>query len=807
VTRFRVAAALALAALCACGGSAPDAPRRVVLVTIDTLRADHVGCYGAAGADTPTLDRLAAEGVRFETAISPAPLTLPSHTSLLTGLDPPRHGVHNNAYFRLPEAGPATLAERFRAGGFATAAFVASFVLDRRFGLDRGFDVFDDQMGLADVRSLAPPERNGDVVVDSALAWLARAPERFFLWVHLYDPHAPYAPPPPFDERFRHDPYAGEIAFADRQLGRLLAALEARFPDGASAVLVTSDHGESRGEHGELSHAYGVYEATQRVPLLLRAPGLPAGRTLAGLARLSDVAPTLLELAGLPPLAEATGGSLLALLAGADGPSAAYVETLATRFDMGWSALYGLRTRDRKYIRAPRPELYDLDADPRERNDLAAARPDEVAELDRALDALLADARPIAPNLTLDPGDRARLEALGYVARESAEPADAPGRVAGVDPKDGMRDFAVLLEVEPLVVAGRADEALARLAPFAALKSDWVQSLRATAALAAGRPDVAREAGELLVELKPFAPGGHLMLAAALEVEQRWDEAEAAYRGIHATHPEMGHASTGLGRVAEARGQREAAAERYGAALAARVPDVDAAWRLGALRLEDGDAAGASELLARVPPAILRTPPAALRLGYAERTAGRLDMALLRVDAGLRERPETVSLLELKGDLLEQQGDASGALRVREQALALQPDSPRLANQVAWNLLALGRGRLERALELATRAAEGLPREPEVLDTLAAVRLARGEPDAALAPLAVALERAEGDTRARLLLRRAEASARLGRRDEARRDLAAALGGRPVDELPGELGRLARRVRQLVEAPVAPATG
>jgi arylsulfatase A-like enzyme len=793
VTLDRVGLALGLAALLACGRGEPEPPLRFVLVTIDTLRADHLGCYGAAGVETPTLDRLATEAVRFETAISPAPLTLPSHASLLTGLEPPRHGIHNNAHFRLPADGPATLAERFRDGGFATAAFVGSFVLDRRFGLTRGFDVYDDQMALSDTRSLAPPERRADAVVDAASAWLASAPERFLLWVHFYDPHADYAPPPPFDARFRHDPYTGEIAFADAQLGRLLAALATRFPDGRTALVVTSDHGESRGEHGEQTHAYTVYDATQRVPLLLRAPGVAPG-VHAGLVRLVDVAPTLLELAGLPALPGA-GESLLSALSPGSAPRSAFVETFAPRMDLDWSPLFGLRTAERKYIRAPRPELYDLASDPRELRDLSAERPDEVAALDRELEARLAGAPPIVPNLSLDAGDRARLEALGYVT-ETQVVSEVPGRVTGVDPKDGLRDFARLAGVQDLIAAGRGEEALAVLAPFAGREAEWIQTLRASAALAAGRGDLALEAGEALVAHKPFAAGGHVVVASALELLGRLDDAEAAHRALTGSHPEMGHAYTGLGRIAEARGRPEEAAGHYRAALAARVPDAEAAWRLGALLLEQGQVEAAGLVLAPLSGTALRWRFAALRLALAERAAGRLDMALLRADAGLREAPDFAPLLELKGDLLERQGDLVAALELRERMLAQEPGNPVLQNQVAWSLALLGRN-LDRALALAQAAARALPEEPEAQDTLAAVRLARGEAAAALAPIEAGLARAQGDTRTGLLLRRAEARARLGRHDAARADLAAALGGREPGALSAPLRPLAERAQRL----------
>lgn len=231
-------------------------PSRVVVVTIDTLRADHLGSYGNAHARTPVLDGLAREGVRFDAAFSPAPLTLPAHATLLTGLDPDRHGVRHNGVFTLAPEIPS-LPERLRAAGFGTAAFVGAFVLDRRFGLARGFDVYDDAMGgRRSGRSVVGfAERRADAVVDAFLGWLESAPDRFFAWVHVYDPHADYDPPAGFSLGFAGRPYDGEIAFVDSQLGRLFAALDARFDPADTLVVVTSDHGEALGEHGEPTHS------------------------------------------------------------------------------------------------------------------------------------------------------------------------------------------------------------------------------------------------------------------------------------------------------------------------------------------------------------------------------------------------------------------------------------------------------------------------------------------------------------------------------------------------------------------------
>ena len=353
-TTATVYLAFALAAALISAGCAGSRPERVVLVTIDTLRADHLSCYGARAPQTPHLDALARSGVRFATAIAPTPLTLPSHASLLTGLDPHHHGVRNNGTFALESAIP-TIATRMREQGFATAAFLGAVVLDRQYGLARGFDVYDDAMSVRrHLGDTGLAERRADRVVDAVLDWLPLAPDRFLLWVHLYDPHADYDPPLPFKKTWAAAPYAGEVAFADAQLGRLLDAVDARWPDGRTLVVVTSDHGESLGEHGEPSHAYTLYDATQRVPLLMRGPGFPAGQVVETPVRLVDVAPTILARLSSAPFAEADGTDLSSLVADRDRAGrVAYLETLAPQLDLSWSPMLALRTPDWKYSRRP----------------------------------------------------------------------------------------------------------------------------------------------------------------------------------------------------------------------------------------------------------------------------------------------------------------------------------------------------------------------------------------------------------------------------------------------------------------------
>ena len=788
----------------------PERAVRAVLVTIDTLRADHVGAYGAGAGRTPTLDALAARGARFETAISPTPLTLPSHATLLTGLDPPEHGIHHNGRFRLADGVP-TLAERLRAQGLATAAFVAAYVLDARFGLARGFDVYDDQLSLNDptLGASAVAERPADRVVDAALAWLARAPDRFFLWVHLYDPHAEYRPPEPYATRFANEPYAGEVAFADAQLGRLVAALDERFPDGATLVVATADHGESLGEHGEETHSYTLYDATQRVPLLVVGPGVPAGAAVAGVVRLADVAPTVLDALGVDALPGASGKSLLPALAGADpAPRTAYVETLATAFDWRWSPVFGVRTDRYKYLRAPKPELYDLREDPRELRNLAAEAPALAAELDAAVEDRVAGRQAPAPNRTLGADERARLEALGYVAPAAGAGAAGAGgaaagtlgAVGGVDPKDEIQLVRQLHEVNTLLGEGRYEEAFA-LADGLGERGFELRVLQLRAALGAGRKDRVRTLAERMLQDAPLLPETHAILGFLRESDGDVGGARAAYERALALEAPSAAPLTGLGRLAEAEGRLEESRAYYERARGAPIPASEPTWRLAALELEAGHVDRGSALLLQVPAGDLRREEPALRVARAELAAGRTDFARLRVDAALRQTPSSEPLLALQGKIAEVAGDLAGAREAREAWLRRSPESPAAKNDLAWTLARLGQD-LERARSLAESAVAASSRSPETLDTLAEVLVAQGAFSEALARVEEALGRADGPTRARLLYRRAESLAGLGRAAEADAALARAReagAGRP--ELRAEDARAAARVLSLRSAP------
>ena len=419
-------------------GSAPP-PASLILITLDTTRADHLPPYEGGGL-LPAVERLAREGVVFDKAIASVPLTLPSHSSLFTGRNPPAHDVRVNATVLAP--GVPTLAESLRTAGYRTAAFVGSVVLDPDRGLARGFDVYHDVNGAPGQQGARRLRRPADEVIDDALGWLPATNDApFFMWVHLFDAHAPYAVPESSAAANGGGSYAGALAFMDSQIGRLVAALESRGMFDRTAMIVTGDHGESLGEHGERGHGIFVYESALRVPLIVRWPGV-APRRVPQLVQLIDVAPTVLALEGVtaPPM---DGVDLVPVLRGRATPERhGYAESMYP-LQYGWSALRTVRAGRFKLIEAPRAELYDLEADPHEQQNVFDAH---QAEAQRLL-ALLgtfgpADSRPDLPER---PEVRERLAALGYV-NPAGRPAPAGPPSLWPDPKDMIDTYNTITE-------------------------------------------------------------------------------------------------------------------------------------------------------------------------------------------------------------------------------------------------------------------------------------------------------------------------------------------------------------------------
>ncbi|HWW85955.1 MAG TPA: sulfatase, partial [Vicinamibacterales bacterium] len=452
------------------------ADSNVLLVTIDTLRADHVGAYGSPKGLTPTVDEFAREGLRFERTYAHVPLTLPSHATIMTGKYPLHNGVRDNGTFRLaPRA--ATLASALESDGYRTAAFVGSFVLDARFGLDSGFDSYDDRM-LGSGSELEPVERRAEQVLVPAYEWIAGgSPDhgrgKWFVWVHLYDPHEPYDPPEPYRSRYSAAPYEGEVAYADASLGAFLNRLRTAGALDHTLVVIASDHGESLGEHGERTHGLFAYDATLRVPLIFWAQGIIRPAVYPEMTRLVDVAPTILDLVGKATLAGADGRSIRASVAGESTfeDQGSYFEALNASFARNWAPLTGLVRGRRKLVDLPIPELFDLAADPGEQHNVYARQPDLAHDLERRLDAIAkTGSAPGASQRSIDADAEARLRALGYVAGSSSNPSRK--YTVADDPKRLVQLNVALDEAVDLWSRGDARGAIDRLQEAIATRPD-----------------------------------------------------------------------------------------------------------------------------------------------------------------------------------------------------------------------------------------------------------------------------------------------------------------------------------------------
>ncbi len=450
----------------------------VILVTLDTTRADRLGCYGFRNVETPTIDLFASRGVRFERCYSQTPLTLPSHTTLMTGTLPLFHGVRDNGGFVVPSQ-LKTMAELFKEKGYATGAFIAAYVLDSKWGLDQGFDTYFDKFDLGKFKriSLGTVQRPANEVMAEALPWLERNKSgKFFAWIHLYDPHTPYDPPPPYDKLYAAHPYLGEIAFADSQLRRLWELLERNGLDRNTVLVLAGDHGESLGEHNEQSHGFFIYQGAIHVPLIVATP-FPKfqGIVSAEAVGLSDVLPTVCEMAGLPVPAEVQGHSLLPAFTDRrrKAPAPVYSETYYPRFHYGWSDLKSVQDERYKLILAPVPELYDVVADPGEEKNLVYLEKGIYDELSAEAETFIRKSGQNAYEMdmtTVDEETREKLSALGYVG-SFTDPAKLAGKKLG-DPKDKIVVFNELSRAREIGMEGKPDEAIAIIRAIIATDPD-----------------------------------------------------------------------------------------------------------------------------------------------------------------------------------------------------------------------------------------------------------------------------------------------------------------------------------------------
>jgi arylsulfatase A-like enzyme/Flp pilus assembly protein TadD len=625
--------------------------RNVLMISIDTCRADRLGCYGAPGGVTPNIDRLASEGSLFESVVSPAPITLPAHSSMFTGTVPPTHGVRDNLAYRLGAAN-VTLAERLKESGFATAAVVGAFVLDSRTGIDQGFDYYDDRFEVS-LDNVVSAERRGEQVSRRGITWLEEHHRKpFFLFLHYFDPHFGYDAPEPFRSDFASDPYSAEIAYVDHCIGRVTDALTDMGVLESTLIIVTSDHGEMLGEHGESTHTYFIYEAAVRVPLIFRVPGgIPAQRFSEPVG-LIDIVPTVVGLLDLPPKAPAQGVDLSAALTSGIAPEpdrSFYLESIVPT-NYGANPLLGLVKGNWKYIQTTRPELYDVEADPQEATNLATARTDRAVPMEQALGRMIErSAREPGADSLAEPDNEAlqKIRSLGYVGGQvqRAEFSVDPSRD---DPKDLIQFHRLSMTAYQLL----ADE-------------NYAEAVELAQRMIAEKPDLAT---------------GYTQLASALAASP----ADALAPLLRAVELDPGDdiSRFRLGRIYADLDKPALAIEQYGRSLELNPENIDAHNNLGITLRAEGRVEEAIEHYRRA----LELDPdhvqAHNNLANALATMDRLDEAIPHYRRAVELAPDSAAAHANLGLALDRLELAEEALEAYRHSLELAPEQPGIRRRV-----------------------------------------------------------------------------------------------------------------------------
>jgi arylsulfatase A-like enzyme/predicted Zn-dependent protease len=686
----------AVAAWWLIGGSRSHGPN-LVLITIDTLRADHVGAYGATSGATPTLDALALRGARFDQVQAAVPLTGPSHATILTGQYPPTHGVRGNVVFTLGSTYP-TLATRLKRRGYTTAAFVGAYPVAAAFGFNQGFDTFDEEFHESGPLDNGA-ERRANEVADAALRWLAAPRDGpFFAWMHFYDPHAPYDPPAPYRERFAGRAYDGEIAFTDAQIGRVLDGLRAAGREGDTIVMVMADHGEGLGEHNELTHAVLTYQSTMRVPWIVAGPGVPRGRDVRTRVSTIDVVPTALALVGAGADQALLGRDLRPLMEGrtiASDPF--YQESLFGRLNCHWAALRGWVKDDWKLITGAEPELYNLAADPGEQRNLASTESDRVR---RMTDELQRGLQRLAPG-----GDRAqpraasaeqeeRLRSLGYTAGSGGSgPLDDPSlpnprtRVAFYD----RLQAATVAQGPALARAFDDVQQITRLDP----DNPFAFGTLASMAYRHGSLAMAAQAFARALELDPDRPGVRQNYGKLLRELERYADSERELRLAAAQSEDDARTRVSLAETLVAERKHAEAATLVDAVLAKEPADPEALGVKGRLLASEGKIKDALPYFEKA--AATSDPEPFIELARAYLAAGDIAKARDTAAEALRRNPGHPWAMGVLGTALARDGQRTPGLEYLERAFAIGPRRP-----AVWQTLAEG---FEAAQEPARAAA------------------------------------------------------------------------------------------------------
>ena len=660
--------------------------RNVLLITIDTLRADHLGSYGYAQGRTPVLDALARRGVRFANAVTAVPVTGPSHSTILTGLYPPVHGVRDNVIFSLGADHP-TIATLLKHQGYRTGGFVSAYPVAGGFGFKAGFDRFNEGFHEAASAGAGAAERPANEAVDAALGWLQKeSPEPFFAWLHLYDPHSPYRPPPPFDAEFKDRPYDGEIAFADQQLGRVMDWLKASGHEADTVVAMVADHGESLGEHDETTHAILIYQATLHVPMILAGPDVPSNQVALGPVGTVDLLPTLLGLLKVDPPKGLIGRDLRPSFSGQRlRPEPLYAESLFGRLNCRWSSLRTLVEGEWKLIQGAEPELYNLAQDPSEAENLAAAEPERVRKMS---DALRVAVRAMAPSgdtaraNVVSPEQAERLRSLGYTSGSGGSgDLDQKGLP---DPRKFVRLYEQIQQAAP-AQGPAAERAVEQMIEITKIDSGnpYAQYALGNLAYRTGRLRLADVGYARALDLDPDRPGMRLTYGHLLRDLGRLDDSERQLRmAVEQTTKDDVRTPISLAETLIALKKTGEAETIIKAALGKWPDHVEALAANGHLLVAAGRAREAIPYLVKA--AAGTDPEPWIELARVHLALGEAAEALEAANGALQRSPGHPWALAVKGHALVHRGQRDEGLSALNQALAAQPRRPE-----AWLSLAL----------------------------------------------------------------------------------------------------------------------
>ena len=707
--------------------SAPEKPN-VLFIVLDTTRSDHVGCYGYNKISTPNIDRLAQEGVLFKNAMSHVPLTFPSHCNMFTSTYPQFSRARDNGNCKLADSA-VTLAEVLKQKGYTTAAFVSTMVLDSKYNLDQGFDVYDDEMTRKKQRkviSLMDDERPADEITRVATKWLKENKDKkFFLWAHYYDPHTIYNPPSPYKETYRRNLYDGEIAFADEQIGILLNTLKELGLDKKTLVVFLSDHGESLGEHGESGHAVFIYDATLRVPMIFSYPGvLPEGKSVGGQVRLLDVMPTILDILKIPKNKEMQGNSLyLYIKSPVPCPYLpAYSESMYAKIHFNWSDLQSLRTEEYKYLKSSEPELYDIKADPNELTNIIEEQPKIAQKLDKQLEVLIAkteskDKDKKDTNIEIDEETRQKLMSLGYIQ--------------GTISTEGNRPvpMKMIQVMEKINIAGRlANE---------------------------GMIDEAIKSFQEVLAVDPNNMDANLRLGQCYKETGNYDEAIKLFKRVAYEKPEEPEAHDGMGNIYKGMGKVKEALEEFEIALKLDPDNPGIINNIGWCYQQWLQVDKAMEYYQKALAIDNKLATTHANMAILYRIKGQLDKSFEELKIALEQEPELAFANSEMCACIATKGDIDGAIPYCEKAIELEPRG--VDGYINLGVCLERKGEYQKALENYKKASELAPWNTLVYSNMGAVYVSLKEYDKAEELFKKALQLNPNNRRAQQMLQQINA--------------------------------------------------